>query len=164
MPIPSQDMDFQRYLSSSLLCSMTCAEMLFILFILSELLNCLNCLFTRLSLIHPPIIDWLVFIVFTSMTSFIWAIRGKVSKDIPTIFQLYREGQFYWWGKPEYPEKTTDLWQLSHLQTWSHNVVSSTTHHELTTSAVICTNCTCSCNSNYHTITTTATTWPLLAK
>jgi hypothetical protein len=117
MPIPSQDMDFQRYLSSSLLCSMTCAEMLFILFILSELLNCLNCLFTRLSLIHPPIIDWLVFIVFTSMTSFIWAIRGKVSKDIPTIFQLYREGQFYWWGKPEYPEKTTDLWQLSHLQT-----------------------------------------------
>jgi hypothetical protein len=29
------------------------------------------------------------------------------------IFQLYHGDQFYWWRKPEYSEKTTDLLQVT---------------------------------------------------
>ena len=39
----------------------------------------------------------------------------------PTIFQLCYGSQFYWWRKPEDPEKTTDLSQVT--DTLSDNVV-----------------------------------------
>ena len=33
--------------------------------------------------------------------------------SLSTMFQLYRGGHFHWWRIPEYPEKTTNLSQVT---------------------------------------------------
>jgi hypothetical protein len=74
-----------------------------------------------ITLFHA-IVKVALYISYKAITMFISLLGLWCIMPLSPILQLYRDGQFYWWRKSEYPENT-DLPQVT--KTLSHNVVSS---------------------------------------
>ena len=65
---------------------------------------------------------------------------------LSTLFELYcGVPHFYWWRKPENPEKTTDMPQVT------VKLYRTMLFPDSASKLVIGTACTCSCKSTYHT-------------
>ena len=80
---------------------------------------------------------------------------------LSTIFQLYQDGQFYWWRKMEYLQKTNDMQQVTynfyHIMLYQeHLTVSGIRTYNISGNRQWYIG---SCISNYHMITTPTLQW-----
>ena len=91
--------------------------------------------------------------------SFITVLFMQPMQDAMLEYGFFHDYVTFFLWKQEYPEKTTDLPQVTNklYHTILYGVYLAWTGFELTTLVVIGTDCIGSCKSNYHTITATTT-------
>ena len=99
-------------------------------------------------LIAPSVFSYVYILVIDWFGLVSWCLT-----PLSIIFQLYRGGHFNWWRKPEDPEKTTDLPQVTDKLFHIILYISPWARFELATSVMIGIYCIGSRKSNYHTIT-----------